>query len=260
MMPLEVRVLGPVDVVENGVVHSLAGKAHRALLAVLVLSIGHPVPVDQLIDAIWEDDPPQDAKAALQSLMSRLRHDFPSDAIEHSDGTYRLDLDPHQLDVFQFERHIAAAEDRLADDPGAGLAHARTAIELWRGEPYTDLSGFEPAMLEAHRLYELHNRAMELAWEASLDLGHHERVVGSLEAAVLGDPYREHLWYLLMVALSRSGRRVEALRAYDRLSGTLADLGLEPTADLRALADRIADDQPDTRPHFDPEPTPSTSA
>ena len=95
--------------------------------------------------------------------------------------------------------------------------------------------------LEAYRLDELRRATMELSIEADLALGNRELVVSELEVAIEENPYREHLWYLLIEALAGQGRRVEALRACQRLHNELADVGVQPTDDLQILERQIFD-------------------
>ncbi len=96
--------------------------------------------------------------------------------------------------------------------------------------------------MEAIRLDELRIAAVELSLEAELALGRQEFVIGELEAAVVEYPYRERFWYLLIEALHRDGRRVEAVRACDRLRELLADVGLRASEELGQLEHRILGD------------------
>ena len=103
-----------------------------------------------------------------------------------------------------------------------------------------DFAASEPAFqLEALRLDELRIATMELSLETEMALGRHELVVGELESAVEEHPYRERLWYLLIEALAGADRRIEAIRACDRLRTLLADVGLDATDELRRVEDRI---------------------
>ena len=116
---------------------------------------------------------------------------------------------------------------------------SREALGLWRGRPFGDLADDEGFRLEAYRLDELRLVAMELSLEADLALGRHELVVGELESSVEEYPYRERLWLLLIEALALGDRRVEALRTCARLRDVLADVGIEPGAEVSALEHRI---------------------
>lgn len=251
MDAFEIRVLGPVEILHDGEVRSVTSRERRVVLSLLVISLDHPVPIDVLSEALWCADRPASAISVLHSIVSRLRRDLPPDTLCNIDSSYALRVTPDVVDACRFEAFVSEAARSLESNPSETLEAARGALRLWRGEPYIELADTEVGMLEAQRMHELRRRAMELHWEAELVLGDHERIIGSLEAALGTDPYREHLWYLLIVALARAGRRVEAVRAYDRLRETLEGVGLEPTADLRDLPGRILEDDASMRPRFE---------
>jgi tetratricopeptide (TPR) repeat protein len=137
-------------------------------------------------------------------------------------------------------RAAAAREDRRHAAACYGEAEA-----LWRGP---SLEGFaeEPfAMGEGARLEELRRCVLEERVDAKLGLGHHADLVAELEAAVTEEPLRERRWGQLMLALYRSGRQADALRAYQRLRAILGDeLGLEPGEALRSLERAVATSDP----------------
>ena len=77
-------------------------------------------------------------------------------------------------------------------------------------------------------------------------LGRHGVLVGELESLVARHPLRERLWAALMLALYRSGRQADAVRAYQRARDVLVgELGLEPGAELRRLEAGRARRRPD---------------
>jgi predicted ATPase len=96
------------------------------------------------------------------------------------------------------------------------------------------------------RLVELRNTSEEDLAEARLALGDHVALVPELEAAVAAEPYRERRWGQLMLALYRSGRQADALRAFQRLRKELGEgLGIEPSAELVALEEAIILQRPE---------------
>jgi serine/threonine-protein kinase PknK len=187
---------------------------------------------------VWADDPPPSADNSLQTYVSRLRHVLGPDAIVRSDHTYRLDAAREQIDALRFEDLLIAATE-IRSDPEQSGRMCRDGLALWRGEPFGDLGDDDPFRLEARRLTELRLAAIELELEAELELGRHEIVVAELESAVEEYPYRERLWYLLIEALLRDDRRVEAMRACTGLRDALAEVGLGVGDELRQLEDRI---------------------
>ena len=77
-------------------------------------------------------------------------------------------------------------------------------------------------------------------------MGGHEELVGELEVLVRESPFRERLWGELMLALYRSGRQAEALRAYARVRSLLGEeLGIEPGAPLRGLEEAMLLQKPE---------------
>ncbi len=229
-----IRVLGPIDVLASSGPVAVGGRQTRAVLGALAVGAKHAVSADHLYDVLWGDHPPASAHNTLQSYVSHLRGLLGSDAIATVDHSYELVAGVDDIDALVFERLVAdAIESR--DDPERCQGICRQALALWRGQPFGDLGDDEGFRVEAYRLDELRLLAMELALEADLMMGHHELIVGELESAVDEHPYRERLWYLLITALARCGRRVEALRACDRLRLELAEVGLGPTDELASL-------------------------
>ena len=238
-----VRVLGPVDVLSPDGPQSVGGPQARAVLATLVIGVGHAVAVDFLHRTLWGDHPPDSANNTLQSYISDLRHLLGSAAIKRVDHAYELDIDSQNIDAVRFETLLGQAI-AAKDDPEQCLRLGRAALRLWRGRPFGDLADDEPFRLEAFRLDELRLATMELSIEADLVLGNHELVVSELEVAIEEHPYREHLWYLLIEALAGHGRRVEALRACRRLRTVLAEVGVQATDELRLIEQQILEGHP----------------
>ncbi len=229
-----IRVLGPIDVETVDGPRSVGGRNARRLLGALVIGAGRAVSADRLKWAIWGDTPPRSADGSLQTYIARLRAVLGAETIERADHSYRLVVDRSQVDAIRFEDLVVAATD-LEHDPHRCVDVCREALNLWRGDPFGDFVDDEPFGLESARLAELRTTVMETALGCELALGHHEIVVAELESAVEEHPYRERLWYMLIEALARDERRVEALRAVGRLRSTLAAAGLEAREDLDDL-------------------------
>ena len=249
---MQFLVLGPLEVIAAGGTVALPAAKQRTLLAALLMRANQVVTADGLIDALWEGQPPAAAAKTLQTYVSQLRRELEPGAVgdwrtlRTAEGGYRLHVDRDRLDASCFER--LAADGRKAlyrDDPAAAAAWLREGLALWRGPAYGELAGAPFARAEAARLEELRLAALECRAEADLALGHHAELVGELEELVAGEPFRERLWVHLMLALYRSGRQAEALRAYRQLRGNLADqLGIDPSPELRRLEERILRQDP----------------
>ncbi|MDP9387068.1 MAG: AAA family ATPase, partial [Actinomycetota bacterium] len=246
MVVIEVRVLGPLAVVVDGSALDLGSRKQRALLALLALRAGQALSVDRLVDDLWGERPPATARHALQVHVSNLRKVLGSATVVTERPGYVLRLPPDCCDATRFEG-LTRAGRRALHDGRAGEASATLsqALALWRGPALADLL-LEPfASQEAVRLEELRLAAIEDHLTADIELGRHAEVASELEALVAQHPLRERLWGLLMLAAYRSGRQVEALRAYKTLRDRLReDLGLDPSPELQQLEAAILRQEP----------------
>ena len=121
------------------------------------------------------------------------------------------------------------------------------ALDEWRGPALQDLRHVPLLHLEGIRLDELRLATIEARMAAELATGGHVMAVSALQRLVEEHPYREHLRALLMLALYRSGRQVEALRTYQGARVALAEVGVEPGPELRELDEWISCDDPRLR-------------
>lgn len=159
---------------------------------------------------------------------------------------YEIRIEPDQLDLGRFERRVEEARAaREASDPATASARLREALDLWRGPPLADFA-YEPfAQPAIGRLEELRLSALEDWVDAELALGHHDRLIGDLEALVSNHPLRERLRGQLILALYRSGRQSEALEQYRQTRRVLVEeLGLEPSLKLQQLERAILTQDP----------------
>lgn len=244
---MKVRVLGPLEVELGGRVEHLAARKTRTLLAMLALRVGQSVDVGQLVDALWPDDPPRTAAKTLQTYVLQLRKLLGEHAIETTPSAYCLQLDPSVIDAIEFERLADEARAHLeSGDPAAASARFRTALALWRGDAYPELADVAVASGDLGRLADLHARTIEDAIDADLALGQHRVMIGRLEALTAEHPLRERLWGQLILALYRSGRQADALRAYQEARAILADeLGIDPGPELQRLEHAVLIQDPD---------------
>ncbi|MEM7286479.1 MAG: BTAD domain-containing putative transcriptional regulator [Actinomycetota bacterium] len=250
---MEYRVLGTLEVVRDGRPVDIGQYKRRAVLALLLINAGTVVSTDRIIDEIWDADSGRDRQNSLWVVISALRGLLDPDRKKRTDGTvlltrspgYLLAVDQADIDAARFE-HLATEGRALLDtDPGAASLVLNEALALWRGQPYAEFT-YEPfAHAEIARLDEMRMTALEDRILADLGTGRSRELVGELEALVRQHPLRERLTAHLMVALHRSGRQADALRAYAALRGRLAEeLGVEPSADIVRLEERIVVDDP----------------
>ncbi|MFC7745007.1 BTAD domain-containing putative transcriptional regulator [Nocardiopsis composta] len=231
-------ILGPLTVLDGaGAPVPVGGARLRRLLVLLLLEPGRTVGADRLIDGIWGADAPANAANALQALVSRLRRQLGSPSAILGDAAgYRLDADPSQVDLWEFDGLVRRGRRaRAAGDRQEAVRLLEAALELWRGDPVPEL-GEAGGEGEAARLAEQYRGARVELLEARLEGGEHGAVLPELEALAAQEPLREHTTELLIRALAGSGRTADALDAYQRLRSRLAEeLGIDPSERLSGL-------------------------
>ena len=250
---MDFRILGPLEVLDEGGAIALGGSKQRALLALLLLHVNETLSTDRLIDELWGERPPANAAKTVQMQIVRLRKalagqagDGPAELVVTRERGYELRLDPDRVDSHRFERLVAEGRSELAGGhPRLAVAALERALLLWRGQPLGELA-YEPfAQREIARLDDLRVAAREQLIEAKLALGAHAEVVGQLEVLIAEHPYHERLRAQLMLALYRSERQADALQAYQSARRTLVEeLGIEPGERLRELERAILAQDP----------------
>src|SRR5436305_6998425 len=232
---MQIRVLGPVDVVVDGASRPVRGLRRKAVLAVLALHRGEIVSTDRLIDLVWNGTAPATALNTLQSHVSHLRHVLGSKtAILARPPGYLLDLGQDATDLEVAERLIERGQRGADHDRSA--ADLRAALALWRGRPLVDVTGLTWLDEQADRLEQLRVKAEQALLETRLALGEHDELIPELIRLARQHPFDEQLHGKLMLALYRSGRQADALRTFQRLRHKLReDLGIDPSQAVREL-------------------------
>ncbi len=236
---LEIRLLGPFEVLTDGTLADVGGSKRQTLLAMLALRQGRMVDVDGLVDGLWGEELPAAPRNALHHHIARLRAALGEDSIEGSPDGYALK--GASVDAVRFEELLAETRFALreGDVPAAADAVA-SALALWRGAALQGLTGTAWFSAEARRLETLRVDALEEDFEVRLSLGEHRDLTPALRSALADNPFRERLWGQLMLALYRSGRQADALESFQEARRVLADeLGLEPGPELRRLQEAI---------------------
>jgi predicted ATPase/DNA-binding SARP family transcriptional activator len=236
---IDVRLLGHLEIEVQGERVEFEGVKQRRLFAALALRAPEAVSTDELVEALWGNEPPGGAAQALQKQISRLRRRLGEgeSLVRHRPPGYALDIDSRAIDFRRFEELLSRGRAALGrDDPEGAAADLRTALALWRGEALADYRFDEFAQREIARLGELRMEAIEERLAADLAAGGGEDLVGELQSLVAEHPLRERLRGHLMVALYRGGRQAEALEVMRVGRQLLVDeLGLEPGPELRRL-------------------------
>ena len=223
---MEFRILGPLEVADDGQSLPLGGARQRAVLALLLTRPNEVVSTDRLIDDLWGADPPRTAANTVQYYVSQLRKLLGADRIQTRPPGYALKVEPGELDLERFETLLRRR----------GAEALREALDLWRGPPLADLAYERFAQPEIGRLEEMRVAAQEMRIDADLELGLDSELVGELEQLIAEHPLRERFRGQLMLACYRSGRQADALAAFKDTRATMVEqLGIEPGAALQEL-------------------------
>jgi SARP family transcriptional regulator, regulator of embCAB operon len=239
---MDFRLLGPFDARADGrPVPVGTRRQERLLLAALLLDAGRRVPVDRLIDVLWDgDDPPPSARATIHTYIGRLRRTLTRHGVSiatRHDG-YLLEIDGHTVDVAVFADLATRAAGAV--DPGERVRLLERALGVWRGPLLAELVDDRLRHRLGAALVESRLTSVERWAEARLDMGDHVLVLPELTSQVQENPTRERLVALLMTALFRAGRATAALEQYNETRKTMVtELGVEPGSALRELYRRI---------------------
>ncbi|GAA1374966.1 AfsR/SARP family transcriptional regulator [Streptomyces beijiangensis] len=247
---MDIDVLGTLEVREQGVSVTPTAPKPRQVLALLALHADHVVPVATLTEELWGSEPPRSARPTLQTYILQLRELIGAaleqggepqrnakDILMTVPGGYLLKTRDGTSDVREFDR-LAGAGYRSMDseDYREAAARLREALALWSGPALGDIQAGLHLEPQVKRLEESRLCALDQRIEADLRLGRHRELLAELTVIVSRYPTHESLCSQYMLALYRSGRRGEALNAYQRLRTTLVQtLGLEPSSALAKL-------------------------
>lgn len=219
------------------------------LLAVLALRPREPVAMGTLVKELWGQEAPAGAARTLQTHIYHARRMLGGLGIVPPERQllvtqapgYRLDVADEEVDVCRFERLVQQAQARLdSGDPQRAAEGLKEALALWRGPALSNVPVGEVLLGQVARIDELRIRALELRAETELRLGRHREFLPELRSLVSNHPLHEWLHGQLITALHRSGRRAEALEAYQNLYRILKrELGLVPSPELQRLQSQI---------------------
>ncbi|MBT2482755.1 tetratricopeptide repeat protein [Streptomyces sp. ISL-94] len=249
-------VLGPIRAWRGAEALPSGTPQQRALLAALLLRGGRTATAPELIDAIWGEDPPQQALATIRTYASRLRKVLDPGLLVTESGGYAIRLRSAATLDLGVARSLAADAEaaRAAGDRALARTLLARALDLWDGEPLAGIPG-PHAETERTRLEEWRLQLLETRLDLDLEVGHHAEAVSELTALTAAHPLRERLRELLMLALYRSGRQAEALAVYADTRRLLArELGVDPRPELAALQQRILNADADLARAEDPAP------
>jgi SARP family transcriptional regulator, regulator of embCAB operon len=249
---LQLNVLGPLEVLDDGRACTPTPPKVRRVLALLLLRANQVVPMDALIEELWGENPPLSAVGTAQTYIYQLRKTLDRREVVAGGGEwlmtrppgYLMAVSPDQIDAVTFEM-LSRQGRQLLDNgqPEDAAQVLRRALDLWNGPCLANVG--LGRLLEAHAVHleEQRMRTLELRIQADAELGRHRELIGEIRSLVVSHPLNEWFHGQLIVALSRSGRRGEALQAYQHLREVLgSQLGLDPQPDMQRLQREVLTD------------------
>jgi DNA-binding SARP family transcriptional activator/streptogramin lyase len=241
---VEFRILGPLEVVEDGNPVALGTLKERLVLGVLLLHANEFVSRERLIDDLWGEAPPPTAQKAVNVYLSKVRKTLARDGhdpIATASGGYRLQVEPDSVDANRVRVLVENAREHVAQgEPERAADRFREALSLWRGPTLAGLQLESLGRDEVAQLDELRLASLMDRIDCDLALGRHEHVLGELSVLLREHPLRERLRAQQMLALYRADRQADALDAYAAARQTLVDdLGIEPSEALQRLQQAI---------------------
>lgn len=241
----EIKILGNLEILKDDRVSTPSPPMVRRVLALMAVRVNQLVHVGSFVEELWGENPPKSAETTVRGYVCQLRKMLVSDRL-HEPGEellvtrppgYLLRVPEHALDADVFEGLAAEGRADLADGrPRRAADLLAQALRLWTGPALANVSLGRTLQAHVVRLEEQRLRVLELRIQADLDLGRHRDLIGELRSLVAIHPLNEWLQGQLIVALARSGRRYDALQAYESVLTLLrTELGLAPSADLQRL-------------------------
>src|SRR4051812_13632941 len=241
-----VAVLGPVLVEDrSGALTEPAGALGKSLIVALVLARGAAT-VPSLVEDLWDDAPPRQERAALQTLVSRVRTTSADGLLESTPSGYALAVPPEQTDLGLARRALGSATAALrAGEAARSAAEATAALALWRGEPGAELGSTPLADALLRTAASLRDELLLVRARARRATGDHAGALADLQPLLAQRPLDETLRLEQLRTLADAGRRSEALLAFAELKEALLDrLGTRPGPELVALnAELLAADE-----------------
>ncbi|MEV0784027.1 BTAD domain-containing putative transcriptional regulator [Streptomyces sp. NPDC050423] len=234
------QLLGPLTLADGHEAVVLQPSKPTILLAALLLHANTVVSAEYLQRAVWGEEQPVTARAALQTCVLRLRrlftrHGVTGTVIEAVPGGYRITAAPHTLDLLGFRDQVRRAVT-LSGDPDAELSTLKDALALWQGSLLANVRSDVLHRDEVPRLAEERLRSVERVCDLLLGLGRCGEALVELWSATRTYPENERLHEQLIEALYRTGRQTQALAEYRRVKAFLLDeLGVDPSPALQQL-------------------------
>lgn len=240
----EIKILGNLEFLKDGHASTPSPPMVRRILALLAVRTNRLVPLTSFVEELWGERPPRSAETTVRGYVCQLRKVLSEGLQEPGEELlvtrppgYLLRVPEQDLDAYVFERLTENGRAELMNGhPQRASELLRRALSLWTGRALANVSHGRTLQAHVINLEEQRLRALELRIQADLELKRHRDIIGELRSLVATNPLNEWFHGQLIVALARSGRRFEALQAYQHLLTLMrTELGLEPSFDLQRL-------------------------
>lgn len=257
-------ILGALEVLKDEQVCTPSAPKVLQILALLLLRANRPLQMEVVVEELWGDSPPKSAVTTAQTYICHLRKVLGQEGLSTEEGEllvtrpygYLFQIAPEQLDALVFQRKLSEGRQLLEEGrPDMASACLHEALDLWTGPILAHVARGPVLGAYAIRLEEQRLRALELRIQSDVLLGRDRELIGELRSLVMQYPLNEWFHGQLIRALSRAGRRNEALEAYRRVRETLTnELGLEPSDELQDLHQEVLGATPTALAHWPPRP------
>ncbi|MGC2940650.1 BTAD domain-containing putative transcriptional regulator [Brevibacterium sp. FAM 24638] len=229
---MDVRVMGRVEILHDGVAHGVHGRTQRALLSLLVLRLRAWTPASLIVEGLWPDEWSERVTTRLHVQIHRLRNQLGGGVLRSSPNGYRLDLGQSSVDAWRFEHsaRTALAED-MPDHDLETLRCLEAAAAQWGGVPFPDVDLPDTADWQSE-LSGLYTRIRERSAEFHLEFGDGSTALRLLTRLTHEHPENEHAQVLKLSALQQTGQGAKLPRTFVEVHRALAELGIDPSPDL----------------------------
>ncbi|WP_199753768.1 AfsR/SARP family transcriptional regulator [Amycolatopsis sp. WAC 01375] len=243
--PVRFTLLGPLELVRDGIDYAPTTPKLLQVLAMLVMSPGKIVHIDTIVQELWANDPPRSVRTTMHTYVYQLRKCIDENDLAPYGETmlatkppgYVFRIAPQQVDVFQFqELQQKGRELQLRGEHLEAAKAFRSALDLWSGPPLSNVHCGPVLSAYAVDLVEQRRSTLHLRIEADIAAGMRHELIGELRSLVTANPLDEALHGQLIRVLGRSGRRSDALATYRQVRARLNnELGVEPCDELQVL-------------------------
>jgi len=246
-------VLGPTEI--RGENHAIRpkGAIQQLLFASFMATAGRTVTVETLSEELWGTTPPRKMHNALQAQVSRLRRTLARVESENESlprivstvSGYQFNIQQGELDAHVFLNTVETLRFAGDRDVRRSINDLRKALVLWRGPAFSGFTGGPLCRIAASRYEEARISALELLFGMELKADGHARIIPELTEVSAENPTQENFCRLLMVALYRSGRHIDALNVYRQFRHRLnEEIGVDPSPMLRWYENAILGHDP----------------